>query len=40
MVGGMRELLLGVDWYMVAPLVALAALGFGALTTEVRIRHD
>lgn len=34
----MRELLDTVDWYMVAPLVALAALGFGALTTEVRSR--
>jgi hypothetical protein len=36
----MKDLLAAVDWYMVAPLVALAALGFGALTTEVRSRLD
>jgi hypothetical protein len=34
----MQKLLAAVDWSLVAPLVALAALGFGALTTEVRIR--
>jgi hypothetical protein len=34
----MREMLATVDWYMVAPLVALAALGFGVLATEVRSR--
>lgn len=34
----MKELIAAVDWFMVAPIVALAALGFGALTTEVRNR--
>jgi len=29
-----------VDWFLVAPVVALAALGFGVVVTEVRDRLD